>query len=75
MLHKKNKLKIHWPSSVADRLKEFMEYYNVSVAELATRLGSSKEDLEQILARKAYMDETLAKKIEEIFGISTHLLL
>lgn len=62
-------------SSAADLLKETMDFYKITQADLAERIGVSQKHISEILNRKKFMDETLALRIEMVMGISSELLL
>lgn len=75
MLHKENKVKIFYPSSAADLLQETMEYYGITQADLADRIGVSQKHVSELLSRKRYLNEVTALRVEKVMGISSHLLL
>lgn len=43
MLHRENQIKQYHTSSAADLLKEVMDYYDITQADLAERIGVSKK--------------------------------
>lgn len=75
MLHRENKIEAPNVTSAADMLKETMEYYHITQADLAARIGVSQKTISQILSRKSYMNEIEALRIEKVMGISSNLLL
>lgn len=75
MLHRENQIKQYHTSSAADLLKEVMDYYDITQADLAERIGVSQKSISDILNRKRYLTEVLAIRIEKVMGISSKLLL
>lgn len=75
MLHRENQIKQYHTSSAADLLKEVMDYYDITQADLAERIGVSQKNISDILNRKRYLTEVLAIRIEKVMGISSKLLL
>lgn len=75
MLHRENQIKQYHTSSAADLLKEVMDYYDITQADLAERIGVSQKNISDILNRKRYLTEVLAIRIEKVMGISSNLLL
>lgn len=75
MLHRENQIKQYHTSSAADLLKEVMDYYDITQADLAERIGVSQKNISDILNRKRYLTGVLAIRIEKIMGISSNLLL
>lgn len=75
MLHRENQIKQYHTSSAADLLKEVMDYYDITQADLAERIGVSQKNISDILNRKCYLTEVLAIRIEKVMGISSKLLL
>lgn len=75
MLHRENKVEQYHTSSAADLLQEVMDYYNITQADLAKRIGVSQKNISDILNRKRYLTEILAIRIEKVMGISSKLLL
>ncbi|MBB1078491.1 HigA family addiction module antidote protein [Limosilactobacillus sp. STM2_1] len=75
MLHRENKVKQYHTSSAADLLKEVMDYYDITQADLAKRIGVSQKNISDILNRKRYLTAVLAIRIEKVMGISSKLLL
>lgn len=75
LLHRENQIKQYHTSSAADLLKEVMDYYDITQADLAERIGVSQKNISDILNRKCYLTEVLAIRIEKVMGISSKLLL
>ena len=75
MLHRENKIKQYHTSSAADLLKEVMNYYDITQADLAKRMGVSQKNISDILNHKRYLTAVLAIRIEKVMGISSKLLL
>lgn len=75
LLHRENKVKQYHTSSAADLLKEVMDYYDITQADLAKRIGVSQKNISDILNRKRYLTAVLAIRIEKVMGISSKLLL
>ena len=75
MLHRENRITTSHTSSAADLLKEVMEYYDITQADLADRIGVSQKNVSDILNRKRFLTEVLALRIEKVMGISSQLLL
>lgn len=75
MLHRENQIKQYHTSSAADLLKEVMDYYDITQADLAERIGVSQKNISDILNRKRYLTEVLVIRIEKVMGISSELLL
>ncbi|MQM73738.1 MAG: HigA family addiction module antidote protein [Pseudoramibacter sp. EUB1.1] len=75
MLHRENQIKQYHTSSAADLLKEVMDYYDITQADLAERIGVSQKNISDILNRKRYLTEVLVIRIEKVMGISSKLLL
>lgn len=75
LLHRENQIKQYHTSSAADLLKEVMDYYDITQADLAERIGVSQKSISDILNRKRYLTEVLAIRIEKVMGISSKLLL
>lgn len=75
MLHRENKIKEYHTTSAADLLKETMACYDITQADLASRIGVSQKNISDILNRKRYLTPTLALRIEIVTGISSSLLL
>lgn len=75
MLHKKNKIKVFYPSSAADLIQETMDYYGITQEDLANRIGVSQSYISELLNRKRYLNQDTAFKVEKVLGISSHLLL
>lgn len=75
MLHKKNKIKVFYPSSAADLIQETMDYYGITQEDLANRIGVSQNYVSELLNRKRYLNQDTAFKVEKVLGISSHLLL
>lgn len=75
LLHRENKIKQYHTSSAADLLKEVMNYYDITQADLAKRIGVSQKNISDILNHKRYLTAVLAIRIEKVMGISSKLLL
>lgn len=75
MLHRENQIKQYHTSSATDLLKEVMDYYDITQADLAERIGVSQKNISDILNRKRYLTEVLVIRIEKVMGISSKLLL
>lgn len=75
LLHRENQIKQYHTSSAADLLKEVMDYYDITQADLAERIGVSQKNISDILNRKRYLTEVLVIRIEKVMGISSKLLL
>lgn len=75
MLHRENQIKQYHTSSATDLLKEVMDYYDITQADLAERIGVSQKNISDILNRKGYLTEVLVIRIEKVMGISSKLLL
>lgn len=75
LLHRENQTKQYHTSSAADLLKEVMDYYDITQADLAERIGVSQKNISDILNRKRYLTEVLVIRIEKVMGISSKLLL
>lgn len=75
MLHRENKIRQYHTSSAADLLKEVMNYYDITQADLAARIGVTQKNVSDILNRKRFLTEVLALRIEKVMGISSQLLL
>lgn len=75
LLHRENQIKQYHTSSATDLLKEVMDYYDITQADLAERIGVSQKNISDILNRKRYLTEVLVIRIEKVMGISSKLLL
>lgn len=75
MLHRENGIRKYHTSSAADLIKEVMDHYDITQADLADRIGVTQKNVSDILNKKRYLTEILALRIEEVMGISSQLLL
>lgn len=75
MLHRENKIRKYHTTCAAELLQNVMDYYGITQADLAKRLGVSQKNISDILNRKRYINEIVAVRIEKVMGISSHLLL
>lgn len=75
MLHRENKIRSYPYFSAADTIQEYMEYYNISNADLATRIGVTPEYISEFLQRKRYLTELDALRLSEVMGFSATFLL
>lgn len=70
MLNRNNKIEIVISEfSARDTLKETMEHYHITQAELASRINVSQAYVSDILKRKKFMSSKVALKIEKATGI------
>ena len=75
MLHRENKIRQYHTSSAGNLLKEVMNHYDITQADLAARIGVTQKNVSDILNRKRFLTEVLALRIEKVMGISSQLLL
>ena len=55
MLHRENKIRQYHTSSAADLLKEVMNHYDITQADLAARIGVTQKNVSDILNRKRFL--------------------
>ena len=75
MLHRENKIRSTYNTSAATLLKEILDYYEITQADFAERIGVSQKHVSEILNRKVFMSEVVALRIEQVMGVSSKLLL
>lgn len=75
MLHRENPIRQYHTSSSADLIQELINMNHLSVANLATKLNISETKMQSILNHQTMLTPQLANKLEQIYGISSHLLL
>lgn len=76
MLNRNNKIEVDISEfSARDTLKETMEHYSITQAELASRINVSQAYISDILRRKKFMSSEVALKIEKATGIPAIFLL
>lgn len=74
MLNRDYPIRTYHNTSAADLIKETMEYYGLTINDLAGKLDVQPTDLSKILDRSAYLDTDIAKQFEALFNISSELL-
>lgn len=75
MLHRENPIKPYHTNNSADLIQELIDTYHLSVANLATQLDISETEMQRILNHQTMLTPQLANKLEQVYGISSHLLL